>query len=1230
MDLSEAAELRAPRLVWSPHILMPARDRELVYAEFYPRESIAQYLARHGLARRFGLTDRRKVLCTIDGARVPRPLWPHVRPKAGTLIELRAIAGDDGGGGKNPLATVAMIALMVYAPQAAAFLAPAGATATTVLGFQAGIMVAGSMAINAVFPPPRPHLSQAQSPGPAESPTYSLTGGSNRARPFMPMPKICGRHRFFPDLGAKPYTEFEGEDQVLYQVFDCGYNDIVASDFRIGTTPLGNYAGVTLQESGPDGKLTLFPGNVDTQAGAALVIGNDFKVRVTSPGSTAIAVDIVGELYAVNHASGQLTGQGATLELVYKAVGAAAWLPLSGAITTVGIGNATRKPVRLTYRKDVAAGQYEVGVRVVSASGIHPDYDPGNTHVCELAWSQLRSYQPDTADYTGRKRFALKITASGQLNGMVEQLNFIAAARTLTWNGAAWVTAETSNPSYWVLDAFRGTSVSGRRVFGGGIGDARLDLEGFKAFAAWCQSKNLTFDGVFDQQLSVREMAAAIALCGFGTLTSATGKHGVVWDAPDQPVSAVFTMSNIKLDTFEIEYATGDLADEIVLSFINQELDWQRDTVRAVVPGVASPIKSRNVELIGCAYKAMAGKFVNRYAAANKYRVRRYKWQMDWDGMPVSRGDVGRLSHDLAAYDHSMRLIEGSTANALKLPKKVPLQAGGGWVLVVKPDASVFSHQVAGGAGETDTLNLVNPLPFDPGADPDGLPVYDYRVLYGLTANLGKKVKIDSWKPVSYDTVEITAIDEGPEYYAAEGNLYGYTPPRPVIGTPAISDLALTEEPVRAATGYLIELTATWTPGSDYGVAEIRVSVDGGPLVLFGETRGRSYSFRVNDQSTVLVEVTVYSSLGRLGNLAKASLQKTVDFASKFPPADVTGFGFTAGAFTANEQPDVDFAGFKIRFHYGTRDTWQDANDLHAGLLRALPYAPPTLPADVLTVLIKAFDAAGRESQNAAAIRIDTRTFLPSGDELTANVLATLDLKAQGWPGTITGGAIVGGNIEASNTAAFYSGNDSAPFYTGDQGASFYASPTTYTTVTYQTSDISMSSALAGSELAIDALLAGSPVFLEWRQSGPGAFYRGYDGAPFYSGDPNAPFYEGPGKFKPWLGKTRIQGEPYQFRLRAGQGETKGVFSGLTLTIDAPDLVQAVNDFVIAAGGARVPLTLPFTAIKNVRTQQLQDAGTAVRITVEDKDAALGPLLKGWNSAGVSVQAKADATIQGY
>jgi len=989
-------EMTRPVATFSPHPLDPSRERQLVRAEFMPGETLEGYLQRTGLSRKI---RNRPVMATINGVRVPREMWAHVKPRHGTLINIQAVVrgGGGGGGGKNPLATIASIALLVFAPEialtmfgpgAAAGAAAQAAWAASAVGrlAVAGVMLVGGMAINSIFPPPRPNMAGNNYVGPGqESPTYSLSGGSNQMRLYQPMPVIMGQHRIFPDAGARTYTEFIGEDQYLYQVFDFGYNDLTLSEFKIGTTPIADFSGVETEVAGPSGALNLFPANVDSQAGGSLTYAASWITRTSSGNATALAVEVTGSQYGVAD-NGTLYAISRNIEIEYRAVGAGSWLPFWEGASTVTVTSGKRTPLRNTYKISVASGQYEVRVRRTSAD------ETDNKLYSELVWSQLRTYQPDYADYTGRARVALKIKASGQINGSVQQFSALASAKTEMWNGSAWVTAATSNPAWWVLAAARGKFAGGKRMWGGGTPDSRIDLENIKAFADWCTTKGLTFNAVFDQPVSVYDMMNAIAMRGRGTISRHSGKIEVIWDAPNQPATAVFGMSNIKLNTFEITYVTEQLADEIVCSYINPDSDWQRDMVRALAPGVTNPVRTVSMDLFGCTSTAEAGKTANLYVANNIHRTTRYTWQMDWEGMPLRRGEVGYFSHDLASYDYSGRLVAGSTATTLKLEKVVPQVGGTSYVTLVKPDGTFDTYAVNAAAVDSDELALAAPLSFDPGADPD-FQVHDYRWLYGFSATPGKKVKIESIVAKDYSTVEITAIDETSDYYDSESDPYSHVPAYAMFGNDlTLSGLTLSEELIKNGNGYSVRLTVMWSTSGGYSHADVRIAENGEAMRSIGSTTDNRIEIIVADSGSVDIEVVGKHPL--FGARAASSLSTNYTIIGKtLPPANVVNLAYQhesgGTALTWDENPDVDLDHYEIRKSaYG----WEDGVVVYAGSDNRclIPY----LPSGDTKFWIKATDTAGNQSAVAASITV---TVALPGSPVITSVLLGQDFELT-WP----------------------------------------------------------------------------------------------------------------------------------------------------------------------------------------------------------------------------------------
>ena len=149
----------------------------------------------------------------------------------------------------------AIIALAVVAgPLAGSILGAAGVAGVTTAGLaasasfgavlaygalQAGIVLIGSLLINAILPPPKPDIPDI----PELDPDYPyLEGSSNRARPFATLPRVFGKHRMTPDLAATTYTDLIDEDeQYLYVLLCWGYGPVKLSNIQIGGVPITSY-----------------------------------------------------------------------------------------------------------------------------------------------------------------------------------------------------------------------------------------------------------------------------------------------------------------------------------------------------------------------------------------------------------------------------------------------------------------------------------------------------------------------------------------------------------------------------------------------------------------------------------------------------------------------------------------------------------------------------------------------------------------------------------------------------------------------------------------------------------------------------------------------------------------------------------------------------------------------------------------------------------------------------
>jgi len=269
----------------------------------------------------------------IDGHYILPQHWARVKPQAGTIVSIRMVPRG-GDGGKNPLRTVLSLALIAASPMIAGAVAGAlgGVASAGFMGITvgrivtAGVNLLGRLALNALAPPGKPRFGT----GLKESPTLFLQGARNQAYPFARVPRVLGRHRFVPPLGAQPYTETVGNDQYIRMLFVWGYGPLHITDIKIGETPIGEFDGVdieTRQGFADDAPITLYSNSVmQNDMEVTLRESDSYTLRTTDFDADEISVDITlprGLVRFAGNGSKQTTT--VQLEVQYSPAGEDDW-----------------------------------------------------------------------------------------------------------------------------------------------------------------------------------------------------------------------------------------------------------------------------------------------------------------------------------------------------------------------------------------------------------------------------------------------------------------------------------------------------------------------------------------------------------------------------------------------------------------------------------------------------------------------------------------------------------------------------------------------------------------------------------------------------------------------------------------------------------------------------------------------------------------------------------------
>ncbi len=740
-----------------PHPLT-TDERCVIFAE--PGKTLREVLEPH-------LSLDHPAVAAINGELVVKERWGNVVLRQGDVVQVRLTVAD-GDGGSNPIAVVLSLAVLVAAPYLAGFaltgqfggfgLIAAGETALGQI-LTAAIGIGGILIINSLFPPRLPDRNTEE-----PKPIYSLSGGSNRARPYEPLQLLLGNHRMFPDLAAREYTEYDSQgDQYLNQIVDFGLGDLEIENRRVADTPLADFEDVSTQQQVRH--ITLVKGNVDT------IQGGEFDVeardhwdieRTTADDTTRLSFDIVSQHFVANN-EGALEGRTSTFDLAWREEGSSGSWNNERVDVTSPNGAEARNPVRRTFSYAVPENQYDVRARIRTFY----EEDANLTRITfKASLPQIRAYQDDQADFTGRNPLALRIKASGQLYGRIQTLNADVSQLIDDWVNGAWIPARiTSNPASILLKWLRGFRVGGTLVAGYGLEDDLIDFEGIQQWHAFCVAEGLECNVVIQDNRDEDAVARLICQCGWGRLDISTGKYGVAWEDAGRPVTAVVTPANIVAGSLSVGYDNENLADEIIGTFIDRDSDYQDNTLRRPVPNLTItgefPI---NIPLEAVTNGTQAAKEINRTAAAQFYHQRIIGWEMTEEGfLGIGVGDVVGMANGLIGNGVGGRLMTIS-ADRRTVETSFGVENSSGTCWVGQLDGTVLNTSWA--RLSDGRIRLASPI-VDAPTDVVDTPL-DYRImLFPSLSTAYTKVRVTGIAPAGPGRYRYQARDEVAQFYDA-------------------------------------------------------------------------------------------------------------------------------------------------------------------------------------------------------------------------------------------------------------------------------------------------------------------------------------------------------------------------------------------------------------------------------------------------------------------------------
>lgn len=971
-----------------------------------------------------------------DAVYVPIDNWRRVRPKPGTVVTVR-VAPSGGGGKKNPLRTILTIAVLAASIAApgliftSAFLATTGG-ALAGAALSAGVGLVGSLLVNAIVPPPRPKLGSLSGTDRRDSPTLSIAGARNRADPYGPVPIVLGRHLVVPPYAAQPYTELVGADQYLRLLFCCGYGPLTIEDIKIGETAIADFDDVETEiragADDDDPRKLYSDGNsvAEDPLTVALTSAGGWQSRTSGLNADELSVDITFDQGLVEFTdSGGRTPRTVTVELAYSPTGEDDWT----AVKTWTVTENRTSAVRLGHRWTVTTGQYDVRLRRTTA-------DTDSTQIFDrVVWTCLRTIRAvDPIQLPGMATIAVRIRATEQLSGIIDQLSCVATRIALDWDAEeeTWTEQETRNPAaqyrYLLQGPFNHRALA----------DSRLALTNLEAWHEDCADKGWSCDAVIDFSGTLKSLLDDVAAAGRAAFALIDGKYGVVRDVEQTVPVQMFTPRNSW--DFRGEKAFLDRPHALKIRFIDEDAGWRQGERIVYADGysAANATRFETGDRWGVTDSDLIWKHGRYDLAALELRPELFSLSCGVEHIVCTRGDLVRVAHDAIAVGlawgrvKSLTLNEDGDATAMTLDETVGMEADKSYAVQIrKSDGTELARTLETAAGQSATVTFASVVA---AAD---LPAAGDLVLFGEAERVSLDGIVHHIEMLDDLAARIFLVDAAPDIHDADtGTIPDYdplitvaptAPPAPQVISVESGNRALTlQKDGTVQSRIMISLAAgAGAVRSSAFRGRYRLSGSAAPWVALADVPAAAGELTVGpvtDGLTYDLEVQALAGDGT-PSPAVTILDHTVVGKTQPPPqvdtftvarlADGTRkFSWTLATVPADVKAG---GGYRIYWFRGSTSDLDDMALLPPGFLVGNALETNELSAGDYTFAITVVDSSGNESE---PVFIEASL----GDPRLRGVLTQLLDHEAGWPGTLTDCFVGDDNVLRATTSGGWEG----------------------------------------------------------------------------------------------------------------------------------------------------------------------------------------------------------------
>ncbi|SCB18566.1 TipJ family phage tail tip protein [Rhizobium lusitanum] len=640
------------------------------------------------------LAHARIVLVSDRGSVVvDRQHWKRVYPHAGVRVVIRIVPSN--GALRSILSVVVSIAAIalgqVWAVPLSQTLGISTQLAAGLIGL--GVTVLGNLLINALIPP--------VSTDDDKKTSYQISGWRNKLDPDGVVPLIMGKVRYAPPFAATSHTEIVGDLQYIRALFYFGYGPLSFSDFRIGETSFSDYDEIQteIREGLPtDAPLTLYPTQIyEESVGTELVRPehrDDEGNEIDGPGIETPIIRTTGAdasgasiIFGFPAGLGKVDDKGkqrsvtVSMRIRQRPAGTDAW-------TEVVTLDFTAKKFEGFYRQYTwnfaTRGRYDIEVTRMT------DEFTNQSTQGRTTWVALQTLRPEyPLNFTSPLALvAVRVKATYQLNGALDNFNALASRRCLDWDSGSqtWIQRETSNPASLYRHVLQSAANPKPST------DDELNLALLQDWHEFCTAKGLKYDKAMDDDGTLGDRLKEIAAAGRATRWHDGIRYGVVIDRPQD---LVVDHINPRVSwNFQSTRTYFEAPHGFRVQFLDATNDYKQAERLVPWPGYSGDILlTEQLELPGKTDPAEIWREARRKMYEAIYRPDVYTATVDGPIRVATRGDLVMGSFDVLDRTQLATRIKSVDGKLVVLEDAVTMIAGRDYAMRFR----VF-------ADETDTV----------------------------------------------------------------------------------------------------------------------------------------------------------------------------------------------------------------------------------------------------------------------------------------------------------------------------------------------------------------------------------------------------------------------------------------------------------------------------------------------------------------------------------------------